>query len=194
MCFCALSHFSNFCTNFSKNQKVGRRYEPWAKHWISSTKSKVNVQKEEIRSLNYNVKRFGEPTRQKVYALVTHTAFCQCRRTKTNTTAQRPYQGGFTIRNKLNNVSQISKEVLNFVEKLMGGSRLSEHWQLNPETVGSIPFSFSVCLICWMQPWVKDAGAQDWGQYNCSAKPAASIPTVMLTLSWGLYLLVCPYT
>ena len=50
---------------------------------------KVNVQKEEIHSLNYNVKRFGEPTGQKVYALVTHTAFCQHRRTETNTTAQR---------------------------------------------------------------------------------------------------------
>ena len=150
--------------------------------------------KEERRSLNYNVKSFGEPTWQKVYA---RTTFCQCRRTETNTTAQRPYQGGFTIGNKLNNVSQISKEVLNFVGKLwwvVVAWQWSEHWQLNPETVGSIPFSFSVCLICWMQPWVKDAGAQDWGQYNCSAKPAASIPTVTLTLSWGLYRLVCPYT
>ena len=43
---------------------------------------------------------------------------CLLRRTETNTTAQRPYQGGFTIRNKLNNVSQISKEVLKFVGKL----------------------------------------------------------------------------
>ena len=49
---------------------------------------------------------------------------CLLRRTET-TTAQRPYQGGFTIRNKLNNVSQISKEVLKFVGKLMGGSCLT---------------------------------------------------------------------
>ena len=127
--------------------------------------------------------------------------FCLCRRTKTNTTAQRPYQGGFTIGNKLNNVSQISSnKVLKFVgmkKTVMGGSCLTVVWALaaQSEAVGSISVlaSYHNAFVSSNVEWRHESRMLELKmEVSIIVQLSLLLPTVLLTLSWGFYLLFIP--